>query len=108
MARSGVASPAPGKGEGGWGPQGAVGGSTLSCALLAEPPSLSHVGQPQRPQSISRPRHLGVDVGLCREEAGREAIMPAQLSARGETLTVQRREPWPPSPGPDLKSEFCH
>lgn len=108
MARSGVASPAPGKGEGGWGPQGAVGGSPLSCALLAEAPSLSHVGQPQRPQSISRPRHLGVDVGLCREEAGREAIMPAQLSARGETLTVQRREPWPPSPGPDLKSEFCH
>ena len=38
MARPGVASRAPGKGEGGWGPQGAVGGSPLSCALLAEPP----------------------------------------------------------------------
>lgn len=40
--------------------------------FLCHPGSVSlpegHLGQPKRPQSISRPYHLGVNIALCRKQ----------------------------------------
>lgn len=44
----------------------------MFTSFLCHPGSVSlpegHLGQPKRPQSISRPYHLGVNIALCRKE----------------------------------------